>query len=87
MVAEEVQTLKTQCDLERENAKIFKIEAEKVHFVGGYSLFRVFARDVQKLRLISLFNLKKYLRNYLLNYHIKLKKSQKNITYLDYYLD
>jgi hypothetical protein len=30
MVAEEVQTLKTQCDRERENAKILKIEAEKV---------------------------------------------------------
>lgn len=30
MVAEEVQALKTQCDRERENAKIFKKEAEKV---------------------------------------------------------
>lgn len=30
MVAEEVQVLKTQCDRERENAKILKIEAEKV---------------------------------------------------------
>ncbi|XP_012229435.2 shootin-1 [Linepithema humile] len=30
MVAEEVQALKTQCDRERENAKILKIEAEKV---------------------------------------------------------
>lgn len=30
MVTEEVQALKTQCDRERENAKILKIEAEKV---------------------------------------------------------
>lgn len=30
MVAEEVQALKTQCDRERENAKIMKIEAERV---------------------------------------------------------
>ncbi|RLU17611.1 hypothetical protein DMN91_009847 [Ooceraea biroi] len=30
MVAEEVQALKTQCDRERENAKILKIEADKV---------------------------------------------------------
>lgn len=30
MVAEEVQTLKTQCDRERENAKMLKLEAEKV---------------------------------------------------------
>jgi len=30
MVAEEVQTLKTQCDRERENAKILKLEAERV---------------------------------------------------------
>lgn len=34
MVAEEVQTLKTQCDRERENAKILKLEAERVrHYV------------------------------------------------------
>jgi len=32
MVAEEVQALKTQCDRERENAKILKIEAEKVRY-------------------------------------------------------
>lgn len=31
MVAEEVQVLKTQCDRERENAIILKIEAEKVN--------------------------------------------------------
>lgn len=31
MVAEEVQALKAQCDRERENAKIMKIEAERVH--------------------------------------------------------
>lgn len=31
MVAEQVQVLKTQCDRERENAKILKIEAEKVN--------------------------------------------------------
>lgn len=30
MVAEEVQTLKTQCDRERESAKILKMEAERV---------------------------------------------------------
>lgn len=30
MVAEEVQVLKTQCDRERENTKILKMEAEKV---------------------------------------------------------
>lgn len=30
MVAEEVQALKAQCDRERENAKIMKIEAERV---------------------------------------------------------
>lgn len=30
MVAEEVQVLKLQCDRDRENAKILKIEAEKV---------------------------------------------------------
>lgn len=30
MVAEEVQTLKAQCDNERENAKIMKIEADRV---------------------------------------------------------
>lgn len=34
MVAEEVQTLKTQCDRERENAKILKLEADRVrHYV------------------------------------------------------
>ena len=32
MVAEEVQTLKTQCDRERENAKMMKIEADRVSF-------------------------------------------------------
>lgn len=31
MVAEQVQVLKTQCDRERENAKILKVEAEKVN--------------------------------------------------------
>ncbi|KAK0183371.1 hypothetical protein PV327_001420 [Microctonus hyperodae] len=31
MVAEEVETLKTQCDRERENAKIIKLEADRVH--------------------------------------------------------
>lgn len=30
MVAEEVRALKAQCDRERENAKIMKIEAERV---------------------------------------------------------
>lgn len=30
MVAEEVQILKTQCDRERESAKILKMEAERV---------------------------------------------------------
>ena len=30
IVAEEVQNLKTQCDHERENAKIMKIEADRV---------------------------------------------------------
>ena len=30
LVAEEVQVLKTQCDSERERAKIMKIEADKV---------------------------------------------------------
>lgn len=34
MVAEEVQALKTQCDRERENAKILKIEAEKVRYLN-----------------------------------------------------
>lgn len=32
MVAEEVQTLKTQCDRERESAKILKMEADRVHY-------------------------------------------------------
>lgn len=32
MVAEEVQALKMQCDRERENAKILRIEADKVHY-------------------------------------------------------
>lgn len=36
MVAEEVQALKAQCDRERENAKIMKIEAERVRSIGRH---------------------------------------------------
>lgn len=32
MVTEEVHTLKTQCDRERESAKILKIEADRVRY-------------------------------------------------------
>ena len=32
MVAEEVQTLKTQCDRERESAKMLQLEAERVRY-------------------------------------------------------
>lgn len=31
MVADEVQALKTQCDRERENARLAKVEADKVN--------------------------------------------------------
>lgn len=42
MVAEEVQALKVQCDRERENAKIIKIEAERVNATFKSILFGKF---------------------------------------------
>lgn len=51
MVAEEVQALKTQCDRERENAKILKIEADKVrenvYHVDYYLEYRVLS-EIEK---------------------------------------
>lgn len=38
MVAEEVQALRAQCDRERENAKIMKIEAERVRSIFNWTL-------------------------------------------------
>lgn len=38
MVAKEVQALKTQCDRERETAKIMKLEADKVNGTSPFFL-------------------------------------------------
>lgn len=60
MVAEEVQTLKTQCDRERESAKLLKMEAERVRYYDLKFNFNIIL-NIHNLIIISLKNYSYYL--------------------------